>query len=123
MCYEPISLRLLGKHAELEAERLEEMESALREANDEYRAAVARARAFLPPSLPLSHTSLMTDLGNLTGQITTLLRMLLDDTDADTADDAGRRSRHGRRRAEDHEGGLTVAELLAQMRSRKDSGE
>ena len=43
--------------------------------------------------------------------------------DADTADDAGRRSRHGRRRAEDHEGGLTVAELLAQMRARKDSGE
>lgn len=44
-------------------------------------------------------------------------------TDADTADDAGRRSRHGRRRAEDHEGGLTVAELLAQMRARKGSGE
>ncbi|MFC3850465.1 DUF6779 domain-containing protein [Corynebacterium hansenii] len=36
---------------------------------------------------------------------------------------SGRRSRHGRRRAEDHEGGLTVAELLAQMRARKDSGE
>lgn len=46
-----------------------------------------------------------------------------DAVDADTADDAGRRSRHGRRRAEDHEGGLTVAELLAQMRARKDSGE
>ena len=46
-----------------------------------------------------------------------------DAADADTADDAGRRSRHGRRRAEDHEGGLTVAELLAQMRARKDSGE
>lgn len=47
--------------------------------------------------------------------------------DAEAADaeaaDAGRRSRHGRRRAEDHEGGLTVAELLAQMRARKDSGE
>ena len=46
-----------------------------------------------------------------------------DAADADTADDAGRRSRHGRRRAEDHEGGLTVAELLAQMRARKGSGE
>ena len=50
------------------------------------------------------------------------------DSAADSADDAeaadaGRRSRHGRRRAEDHEGGLTVAELLAQMRARKDSGE
>lgn len=42
---------------------------------------------------------------------------------ADDAADADRRSRHGRRRAEDHEGGLTVAELLAQMRARKDSGE
>ncbi|MFD5869394.1 DUF6779 domain-containing protein [Corynebacterium sp. NPDC060344] len=47
---------------------------------------------------------------------------------ADTADDdaasgSGRRSRHGRRRAEDHEGGLTVAELLAQMRARNGSGE
>lgn len=36
---------------------------------------------------------------------------------------SGRRSRHGRRRAEEHEGGLTVAELLAQMRERKESGE
>ena len=33
-----------------------------------------------------------------------------------------RRAR-GRRRAEDHEDGLTVAELLAQMRARKQSEE
>lgn len=46
-----------------------------------------------------------------------------DSADDDEATDAGRRSRHGRRRAEDHEGGLTVAELLAQMRARKDYGE
>ncbi len=31
--------------------------------------------------------------------------------------------RRGRRRAEDHEGGLTVAELLAQMRERREAGE
>lgn len=46
-----------------------------------------------------------------------------DSADDDEATDAARRSRHGRRRAEDHEGGLTVAELLAQMRARKDYGE
>lgn len=46
-----------------------------------------------------------------------------DSADDDEATDAGRRSRHGRRRAEDHDGGLTVAELLAQMRARKDYGE
>lgn len=44
-----------------------------------------------------------------------------DDAEAG-AGDAGRRSR-GRRRAEDHADGLTVAELLAQMRSRKQDGE
>ncbi|MEJ6020332.1 DUF6779 domain-containing protein [Corynebacterium sp. H113] len=43
-----------------------------------------------------------------------------DAADADTTDEdapeVASRSRHGRRRAEDRQGGLTVAELLAQMR-------
>lgn len=37
--------------------------------------------------------------------------------------DAAPSGRRGRRRAEDHEGGLTVAELLAQMRERREAGE
>lgn len=54
------------------------------------------------------------------------------ESDAATADapksaepgaDAAPSARRGRRRAEDHEGGLTVAELLAQMRERREAGE
>lgn len=54
------------------------------------------------------------------------------ESDAATADapksaepgaDAAPSGRRGRRRAEDHEGGLTVAELLAQMRERREAGE
>ncbi|WP_295628062.1 DUF6779 domain-containing protein [uncultured Corynebacterium sp.] len=74
---------------------------------------------------------------------TTVLPRLGDHSDSDSADDdaadttaadeaaadeaeaetGGRRSRHGRRRAEENAGGLTVAELLAQMRERKETGE
>lgn len=42
---------------------------------------------------------------------------------SDAPADAAPSGRRGRRRAEDHEGGLTVAELLAQMRERREAGE
>lgn len=42
---------------------------------------------------------------------------------SDAPADAAPSGRRGRRRAEDHEGGLTVAELLAQMRERREAEE